>query len=72
MVARQPERLFQSGEYFPCLIGKGNMLVAIRQPCDEGFLPLDTGFRLGDSRRACEIGSSVRLIAASCVSFSGF
>jgi len=48
MVARQPERLFQSGEYFPCLIGKGNMLVAIRQPCDEGFLPPDAGFRLSD------------------------
>jgi len=47
MVTRQPKRLFQSRKYFPRLAGKGNMFVAIRQPCDEGFLPLDTGFRLG-------------------------
>ena len=48
MVTRQPEGLVQSGEYFPCLIGKGEMLVAIGQPCDQGFLPLDAGFRLCD------------------------
>ena len=48
MVTRQPERLFQGTEYFPCLTGKSNMLVAIGQSCDQGFLALDAGFRLGD------------------------